>query len=153
MNNNKYDHVTNVIHTTFIIVFLIVFILNQSSCTYANTAVGASPTSTTTTSTSSSSSSASTTAASTTTSSNSRHTNNNNNVNNNVNSNNNMDELVNQHLLSAEAQELYEKAEAFNRGTLKVEQNVERAEALYRKASELTGPFAAASSLISEKSL
>ena len=145
MNNNKYDHVTNVIHTTFIIVFLIVFILNQSSCTYANTAVGASPTSTTTTSTSSSSSSASTTAASTTTSSNSRHTNNNNNVNNNVNSNNNMDELVNQHLLSAEAQELYEKAEAFNRGTLKVEQNVERAEALYRKASELTGPFAAAS--------
>jgi SEL1 protein len=67
-----------------------------------------------------------------------------NNVNNHNTNKKNMDDIVNQHLLSAEAQQLYEKAEAFGRGTLNVKQNIERAEALYRKASRLTGPFAAA---------
>ena len=57
----------------------------------------------------------------------------------------NIDKLVDDHLSSAEARELYEKANLFNYGSVEVQPNVQRAEALYRKASELTGPFAAAS--------
>ena len=94
----------------------------RPSCTYSNTMVGTAATS-----------SASSSAAS-------AHK----KVSGNQNTEN-IDKLVDDHLSSAEARELYEKANRFNYGSVEVEPNVQRAEALYRKASELTGPFAAAS--------